>query len=91
MYMSPRKLSEIRGRTWPLEWVQKRTDLEELSVNHLMCYGTNPILNDLIVIVDLDKTIFAFIPVKFEGNIILLTWKVAGAPTAALFVPSSTT
>jgi len=57
----------------------------------LMCYGTNPILNDLIVIVDFDKTIFAFIPVKFKGNIILLTWKVAGAPTAALFVPSRTT
>ena len=56
-----------------------------------MCYGTNPILNDLIVIVDFDKMIFAFIPVKFEGNIILLTWKVAGAPTAALFVPSRTT
>jgi len=61
------------------------------SPQRLMCYGTNPILNDLIVIVDFDKTIFAFIPVKFEGNIILLTWKVAGAPTAALFVPSKTT
>ena len=55
------------------------------------CYGTNPMSNDLIVVVDLDKTILAFIPVKFEGNITLLTWKVAGAPSAALFVPSRTT
>ena len=55
------------------------------------CYGTNPILKDLIVAVDFDKTILAFIPVKVEGNITLLTWKIAGAPTAALFVPTRTT
>ena len=54
-------------------------------------YGTNPILNDLIVAVDFDKTILAFIPVKVEGNITLLTWKIAGAPTVVLFVPSRTT
>ena len=54
-------------------------------------YGTNPMLNDLIVAVDFDKTILAFIPVKFEGNISLLTWKIAGTPTAVLFVPSRTT
>jgi len=50
-------------------------------------YGTNPMSNDLIVVVDFDKTILPFIPVKVEGNITLITWKVAGAPITTLFVP----
>jgi len=32
-------------------------------------YGTNPMSNDLIVVVDFDKTILAIIPVIVEGNI----------------------
>ena len=49
------------------------------------CYGTNPMSNDLMFIVDFDKTILPLIPVKVEGNINLLTWK-----TAVLFVPART-
>jgi hypothetical protein len=50
-------------------------------------YGAKLISNDLIVAVDFDKTILAFIPLKVAGNMILLTWKIAGAPSAVLFVP----
>ena len=54
-------------------------------------YGTNPMSNDLIVVVDFDKTILAIIPVIVEGNIIRTTWNVAGAPSAVLFGPIRTT
>ncbi len=95
----------VRSRTARVLWVVQRGALHQtiLRESHRWqssgfndfaiqpCYGTNPILNDLIVAVAFDKTILALIPVKFDGNIILLTWKVAGAPTVVLFVPIRTT
>ena len=74
-----------------LEHCQSNVLIRVQRLRNTPCYGTNPILNDLIVAVAFDKTILALIPVKFDGNIILLTWKVAGAPTVVLFVPIRTT
>jgi len=51
-------------------------------------YGTNPMSNDLIVVVDFDKTILAIIPVIVEGNITRTTWNVAALPAPCCSVPS---